>query len=125
LGFGDHLFHEPVAQWVHALVSRGEDALATCAITELGFVRVLAQAPQYGFTIEDTRTLLLHLKSEGSAIFSFLADDREVSHLPKWVKVPKQITDGQLIRLAKANGAMLATLDRKIPTAFQIPHKLP
>jgi hypothetical protein len=35
---------------VHTLASRGVPELATCSITELGFVRVLAQAPQYGFT---------------------------------------------------------------------------
>jgi len=47
LGFLQHEFHERVASWVHTLASRGVPELATCSITELGFVRVLAQAPQY------------------------------------------------------------------------------
>jgi len=38
-----------------------------------------------------------------------------------WVKTPKQITDGHLAQLAKANGAILATLDGRIPGAFLIP----
>jgi hypothetical protein len=38
-----------------------------------------------------------------------------------WVKTVKQTTDGHLAQLAKANGAILATLDRGIPGAFQIP----
>jgi predicted nucleic acid-binding protein len=44
LGFLQHEFHERVANWVHTLASRGIPELATCSITELGFVRVLAQA---------------------------------------------------------------------------------
>jgi predicted nucleic acid-binding protein len=44
LGFLQHEFHERVANWVHTLASRGIPELATRSITELGFVRVLAQA---------------------------------------------------------------------------------
>ena len=66
LGFLQHEFHERVASWVHTLTTRGVPELATCSITELGFVRVLAQAPQYGFTIAHARTLLLRLKTGNS-----------------------------------------------------------
>jgi hypothetical protein len=37
------------------------------------------------------------------------------------VKTPKQTTDGHLVQLAKANGAILATLNAGIPGAFLIP----
>jgi hypothetical protein len=40
-----HEFHGRVAAWIKAVRF---PALATCSITELGFVRVLAQAPSYG-----------------------------------------------------------------------------
>ena len=53
--------------------------------------------------------------------FGFLADDRGVSRLPRWVKTARQTTDGHLAELARAHGAMLATLDEKIPEAFVIP----
>jgi hypothetical protein len=53
--------------------------------------------------------------------FTFIADGHDVTHLPAWVKTAKQITDGHLAQLASANGAVLATLDRKIPDAFLIP----
>jgi hypothetical protein len=36
-------------------------------------------------------------------------------------KTAKQISDGHLAQLAKANGAILATLDPGIPRAFLIP----
>jgi predicted nucleic acid-binding protein len=121
LGFLQHEFHERVASWVHALASRGVPELATCSITELGFVRILAQAPQYGFTIAHARTLLLRLKTQNSLKFTFIPDDHDVSHIPAWVKTAKQTTDGHLAQLAKAKSAILATLDGRIPGAFLIP----
>jgi hypothetical protein len=53
--------------------------------------------------------------------FTFIPDDHDMSHLPSWVKFARQTTDGHLARLAKAKGAILATLDGRIPRAFQIP----
>ena len=121
LGFLQHEFHERVAAWVRTRASKGALELATCSITELGFVRVVAQAPQYGFTIAHARNLLLRLKTGNSLKFTFITDDQDVSHLPAWVKTAKQTTDGHLVRLAKAEGAILATLDRSLAGAFLIP----
>jgi uncharacterized protein len=121
LGFLQHEFHERVAHWVRALASKGVPELLTCSITELGFVRILAQAPQYGFTVAHARTLLLRLKRENALKFTFIPDDHDVSHLPGWVKTAKQTTDGHLAQLAKANGAILATLDGRISRALLIP----
>ena len=121
LGFKEHEFFEPVVSWVQTL-SHGEDEFATCAITELGFVRVLA-LPQYGLPVEESKASLLRLKSSSRIGFAFVADALDASRLPRWVKTPKQVTDGHLVQLAKANGAVLATLDRNIPGAFVIPEK--
>src|SRR4029077_18870093 len=121
LGFLQHEFHERVASWVHTLASREIPELATCSITELGFVRVLAQAPQYGFTVAHARTLLLRLKTGNSLRFTFIPDDHDVSHIPAWVKTAKQTTDGHLAQLTKAKSAILATLDERKPRAFLIP----
>src|SRR3982074_1637710 len=121
LGFLKEGCHERVASWVHTLASRGIPELATCSITELGFVRVLAQAPQYGFTIANAPTLLLPLKTGNSLKFTFIPDDHDVSHIPAWVKTARQTTDGHLVQLTKAKNSILATLDKKIPGAFLIP----
>lgn len=121
LGFQQHEFYEQVVGWVQTL-RPGEDEFATCAITELGFVRVLA-LPQYGLAVDESKTSLLRLKSSGRIGFVFIADDQDASRLPRWVKTPRQITDGHLMQLARANGAVLATLDRSIPGAFLIPQK--
>jgi len=121
LGFLQHEFHGRVANWVRKLSQKGAPELATCAITELGFVRVLVQASQDGFSIAHGRDLLLQLKSGTVLKFTFIIDDQDVSHLPGWVKSAKQTTDGHLAQLAKASGSVLATLDTGIPGAYLIP----
>jgi hypothetical protein len=118
LGFVNHEFHDRVASWVRA---QQFPPLATCSITELGFIRVLAQAPAYGFTIGQARTLLVRLKKANRLRLAFIPDDHDASFLPAWVKSAKQITDGHLLKLASANGAVLATLDRKISGGYLIP----
>jgi len=117
----EHEFHSRVANWVERLGARGVPELATCSITELGFVRVLGQAQQYGSSIAQARELLLKVKNSDRVRWIFIPDDRDISHLPKWVRTPKQTTDGHLAELARAKEAILATLDRRIPRAFVIP----
>ena len=118
VGFINHEFHDRVAAWIQ---SQNSLNLASCSITELGFVRVLAQAPAYGFTVTQARTLLLRLKEARTAPLKFIPDEHDVSHLPAWVRAPKQITDGHLCKLASANSAVLATLDESIPGSYLIP----
>ena len=115
LGFAPHEFHDRVADWVQR---EKTPTLLTSSITELGFMRVLAQAPAYGSTVAQARALLLRLKQ--SPRFEFIGDNHDASRLPGWVKSPKQLTDGHLLKLAEANGGMLATLDSKIPGAYVI-----
>jgi len=118
LGFINHEFHPRVARWVRA---NSSPQLASCSITELGFLRVLSQAPAYGFTVSQARSLLLRLKEAPTCPLAFIPDGHDVSRLPGWVKAPKQITDGHLSNLAKASGALLATLDENIPGSHLIP----
>jgi uncharacterized protein len=122
LGFKEHESFEQVVSWVQSL-RPGEDEFATCAMTELGFVRVLT-LPQCGFSVDESKTSLLRLKSSGQIGFVFVADNQDASRLPGWVKMPKQVTDGHLVQLARVNGAVLATLDRNIPGAFLIPENV-
>jgi predicted nucleic acid-binding protein len=121
LGVLQHEFHERVAEWISRLSKKELPDLATCSITELGFVRVLSQAQQYRFTVVQARELLLLLKAGKTIRCSFIPDGHDISHLPKWVKSPRQTTDGHLLELARADGAQLATLDEKIPGSFLIP----
>jgi hypothetical protein len=119
LGVTHHEFHGRVAAWVRA---QRFPPLATCPITELGFVRVLAQTHTFGLTVAQARALLLSLKKARLLPLEFIPDTQDISGLPAWVKTPRQTTDGHLMKLADANGAVLATLDERIPGAYLIPH---
>ena len=117
----EHEFHARVASWVERLGKSGVPELATCSITELGFVRVLGQAQHYGSSVAQARELLLRVKSSEAVRWTFIRDDHHISYLPRWVRTPKQTTDGHLAELARDNAAVLATLDRRIPGAYVIP----
>lgn len=99
LGFLQHEFHRRMAAWMTA---QRFPPIATCSITELGFLRVLTQVAAYGLTIDQAQNLLQRLKKSRSLQFTFVPDDHDVSHLPRWVKSTKQITDGHLVQLAAA-----------------------
>lgn len=120
LGFLEHQFHERVALWVVSLGKGPTYEILTCPITELGFVRVLSQAPQYGLTVAQAKSLLLRLKNNRSVPFGFIADDHDISHLPAWAKSGRQTAGGHLAELAGAHKSILATLDERIPSAFVI-----
>ncbi len=119
LGFSQHEHHDRVSLWVSGLPEK--DRFATCPITELGFVRVLNQVPQYRVPIRDACELISRLRKNRKRRFVFIPDDQGAAELPGWVKTGRQSTDGHLLELAKAHGAELATLDEGIPGAFRIP----
>jgi hypothetical protein len=56
----------------------------------------------------------------GAQALTLPSDRNDISSLPAWVKIPKQITDVHLVQLARANDGVLATLDEGIPGAFLI-----
>ena len=71
--------------------------------------------------MSQARTLLLRLKEARNSPLKFIPDEHDVSHLPAWIRAPKQITDGHFSKLATANAAVLATLDENIPGSYLIP----
>lgn len=120
LALGDHEFHARVVRWLRP-GRRGERTpVATCPMTELGFVRILNQ-PSYAYSIQDGKRLLKELKSIPDLEFTFLADDQSALDLPPWVSKRSQVTDGHLMELARKHRVRLVTLDHGIPGAFLIP----
>jgi hypothetical protein len=104
--------------WVKKL--RRADRLATCSITELGFVRIGPQAglsPSVALSVE----LLTQLKRSRKPQFKTLNDSLGCDSFPAWVRLPSQTTDGHLCTLAESHGAKLVTFDETIPGAFSIP----
>ena len=117
-GYKKHGFHDQVGSWMRTQKSA---RFLTCSITELGFVRVLGNVRAYGMDVVHAISLLVEMKAWKTQPLEFLPDGNDVSALPAWVKTPGQTTDGHLLQLASANGAVLATLDERIPGAFLIP----
>jgi predicted nucleic acid-binding protein len=118
--FNDHEFNRSIAAWLKTLQTN-RDVLASCAITELGVVRILPQSTRGSVTVKDAQEMLMRSKASSFVPFTFLSDDLGIEKLPAWVKQPKHTTDGHLVALAKAHGATLATFDNYIPGALVIP----
>lgn len=117
-GVTQHQFHQRLVDWIRS--QRGSTFL-TSSVTEIGFVRVVAGVAMYDLKVPHARMLLLGMKANRAQPLTFLSDANDISALPEWVKSPAQTTDGHLVELASANGAVLATLDEGIPGAFLIP----
>jgi predicted nucleic acid-binding protein len=121
LGFAPHIFHQRMEAWLGKLSAEMPIPLATCALTELGFVRILPQLSSFQVDVGSAKQLLRELKADVRVRFEFISDDQGADRLPLWVTKSKETTDGHLVELAKAQGAELATLDEGIPDAFLIP----
>lgn len=121
LALREHEFHERVSRWMAKSMGNHDIKIATCSLTELGFLRVLLQVNWKGLTITEAKHILTEMKKGDGLDWIFLPDDRSASELPRWVRGPQQVTDGHLLGLARAHGGILATLDRAIPGAFVIP----
>lgn len=120
-GYAKHVHYPRVIDWLNTL--RGNQrtwCLATGAITELGFVRVATGPAGLASSIEQACADLKQLKEDQRV--TFLGDALGAEWLPAWVRKSKQTTDGHLVQLASAWGAVLATLDTGIPGALLIPN---
>ena len=116
LGIGSHTAHATAERWLFRAQSAGA-TFASCAISELGFVRVSVQAGLLP-DVASARHLLSRMKA--SINIELLPDAVGMEKLPAYVKTPAQLTDGHLLALAAAHNAKLATLDAGIPGAERI-----
>lgn len=114
----DHVHHDLAHDWFTDNRGRG---WATCATTENGFVRIVAN-PAYGSEVRRPVDLIAMLKRMcGGKGHQFWAES--VSLLDgtlfdsSRVANHRQITDLYLLGLAQRHLGCLATFDRTIPTA--------
>jgi len=119
LGHTAHVHHARAIAWFQTVQGKAT-VLCTCAITELGFVRVTAQT-SLQTDVPAARKALASLKSSSSIPFELLGDDLGADQLPGFARSPNRLTDGHLLELAKKHGAQLATLDTGIPGAVVLP----
>jgi predicted nucleic acid-binding protein len=103
--------HDRFHAWAKA---EGFDALATCALAELGFLRVSMQV--FRLSRAEAQTALADMKRHAGGFVS-IAPSPE---LDSWATRPAQTSDAYLSQIAAANGLRLATFDTAIPGAVQI-----
>ncbi len=104
-GWRSHPDHQQCREWFSGLSS-----FSTCAITELGFLRV-SMSPAYRASHQDAALVLLSLTSRKAA--SFLDCDLATSRMAT-VSRYKDTTDCYLVELARKHSLKLATLDEGI-----------
>ena len=123
LAWPNHQFHREV---VARLESQPTLAWATCALTQVGFVRLSSNPAVVGVrkTPAQALAMLSELVSDGQ--------HRYLASLPSLPTVKQhftrllghnQVTDGYLLAVAATHQATLLTLDRRIaPSAAQSAH---
>ncbi|MBS0416980.1 MAG: VapC toxin family PIN domain ribonuclease [Proteobacteria bacterium] len=120
LAYPRHDLHERATDWLaKADTTEHSLHLATCSITELGFIRVASGAAGWAANVRIAIQDLQFLKKQWP--MAFLEDGVPGSQLDDWVQRSKHVTDGHLMQLAAAHGGSVVTLDQGIPGAYLIP----
>jgi len=101
-----HPDHQAAKAWLDSMTG-----FHTCAISELGFVRI-SLSSAYGATWNDVQKSLKKLHARKG--HAFLADDVKGTDAPETGS--KDTTDAHLVALAKRHGLKLATLDTSLAT---------
>jgi toxin-antitoxin system PIN domain toxin len=119
LAWPQHIHHDRVKRWVRSQTTHGKLSLATCPITQLGFLRISMNIKGYAADFESARSLLSSLVHHQEFVHSFWTDDFSIlSGSLKRNPGPNQLTDAYLAALAENRpGGKLATLDDGIKGA--------
>ena len=115
LGHAAHPSHEKAETWLASITA--DSQLATCSITEIGFIRVSLNA-RLADSVDEAKALLEAIRASGR--IKRLSDDLGADSLPAYVKKAKDTTDGHLLALARHHAAKLVTFDTDIPSAHLI-----
>jgi toxin-antitoxin system PIN domain toxin len=100
----DHVHHAPAEDWF----ALQDDSFATCPITQGSLVRLLIRAGQ---SAEDARAVVIALAN--SPRHEFWSDSVSFTDFElQGVIGHRQVADGYLAQLARANRGRLATFDR-------------
>jgi hypothetical protein len=87
--------------------------MATCGVTELGFLRVTMQ--RYGANAANAHAALERIRAQAGGFL-----ECPPPKLLPWAGTHGKTTDSYLVQVAAAAGLKLATFDAGIPGAVQI-----
>jgi hypothetical protein len=100
----DHSSHAAVESWI-----KGKD-LATCPLSELGFLRISTNPKALGATMPDARRLLQDFSSKHHVEFV----PADLPALRSSARKSEDVTDCYLAELADSKAMKLATLDKGV-----------
>jgi uncharacterized protein len=111
----EHQHHDAAIEWFAAEANQG---WATCAVTELGVIRVCAQLPGVPWPPDTTADRLL-LLTAASREYEFWPDAISPATMAevRTATTAKQITDRYLLGLAGRHGGRVITFDRGLAAA--------
>lgn len=112
----EHEHHAAALNWYATDVV--EHGWATCAVTELGVIRVCAQLRGGSWPPERTADQLLMLTADGRE-YAFWPDAVSPAVMPevRTANTGKQLTDRYLLGLARRHGGRVVTFDRALSIA--------
>lgn len=120
LAWPTHIHHTTARRW---FLGNASADWATCAITQLGFLRVSCNPSIVGEAVSAAEAQRLLGELTGYGAHSYWQELPSVSTLPRSVADSiaghRQVTDAYLLQLAIDNGGRLATLDRGIAELAQ------
>ena len=110
----EHQHHDAAIEWF----ATEDQGWATCAVTELGVIRVCAQLPGGPWPPETIADRLL-LLTAASRDYEFWPDAIPPSAIAevRTATTAKQITDRYLLGLARRHGGRVITFDRGLAAA--------
>jgi toxin-antitoxin system PIN domain toxin len=110
-----HEHYEAAHRWFG---SRGKGRWATCAITELGLIRLVSNPSFSRDALSPSDALLLLSSNLAHVSHEFWVEDLSVADalaaVPRKLQGHKQVTDAYLLALASHHHGVLATFDRGI-----------
>jgi predicted nucleic acid-binding protein len=92
----------------------GYDKLATCAHSELGFIRI-SMLPRFGVSRAAAEAMLAGIKKDIGGFVSTAPSPK----LAAWAHTSAHTSDAYLVQLATSAGLTLATFDRGIPSPVE------
>ena len=115
LGWAEHEAHEAVVERLS-----GRARWATCAITQLGFVRISSTVGVFSTTTTPAQAQQALAQLCADKQHRFLAEMPSVLEMNlSALQGPKQTTDAYLVNLAQHHGMKLLTLDRRFANSFE------
>lgn len=110
-----HEHHEAAHRWLGA---RRKARWATCALTQLGLIRLVSNPSFSRDALSPADALLLLSANLAHANHEFWVEDLSVptavEAIPRTLQGHQQVTDAYLLALASHHGGVLATFDRGI-----------